>query len=157
MTRTRLTTLLLALLSLFAVGACGDDGDRNPEATPAEDSSAFASGDFGDIPIHPLAEEAGEKTQTDDVVAQSFRARNLSQEQLFAWYDENLTGWQQESPPKPLGEAPNASWRARWIRGDQRLIVTASAAPTLESPEGTDDPVLQYSLSLEPQDRPIPE
>ena len=156
MTTTRLTTILLALLSCLVIGACGDDGDRSPEATPAEDAPAFVSGDLDSIPIHPLAEEVGPKSRKDGVIAQSFRARNLSPDQLFEWYDENLEGWEQEAPPEQLGEAANASWRARWIRDDHRLIVTTSPAPALESAEGTDDPILQYSLSLEPQDRPIP-
>lgn len=144
--------LLLALLA-----SCGEN-DRSPEALPADDAPVFVSGDFGEIPVHPLSEEVGEKTKKDGVVAQSFRIRNTSRDQLFAWYEERLDGWVQESPPAAVGNAPDAAWRARWTRQDKRLIITVSKAPALDGGGATgEDAVLQYSLSLEPADAPLPE
>lgn len=155
--RLRLT-VLAPLVSFVLVGACGGGSDAPPDAQPSGDDAVFVSGDFGDVPIHPLADAVGEKSNAEGVVAQSFRLRNTSREELFSWYEERLDGWVQEARPQPIGDSPQASWRARWTRSDRRLIVTVSEAPTL-SQEGssTDDVVLQYSLSLEPADRPLPD
>lgn len=144
--------------SLFALAVgCGGETEP-PAAQPAEDEPIFVQGDFGEIPIHPLAEEAGERSEEDGVVAQSFEIRNTSRDALFSWYDERLEGWTQEEAPHALGEAENASFRARWTRGDRRLIITVSEAPRTATDGGTGpDLVLQYSLSLEPIDRPIPD
>lgn len=154
--RPRLAALApLLLLALLA--SCGGTS-TSPEALPADDAPVFVSGDFGEIPVHPLAEEVGEKTKKDGVVAQSFRIRNTSRDQLFAWYEERLDGWVQEAAPAAVGDAPDAAWRARWTRQDKRLIITVSQAPALDKGGSPDeDSVLQYSLSLEPADAPLPE
>lgn len=137
---------MLALL--FA--ACGDDGGDGA-AQPAEEAATFVSGEFGDIPRPPLADEVGPRADIDGVIAQSFRVRNTSRDRIFAFYDERLEGWQPEERPKQLGPAPDAAWRATWIRDDRRLVVTTSDAPTLAAPTGASaDPILQVSLSLEP-------
>lgn len=134
------------------LSACGED-DGGPSAMPSE-HGAFVTGDFGDIPVHPLAEPAGPKSTKGDVVAQSFVARNVSRADLYDWYEDRLDGWDQVEPPQPLGDAPDAATRAQWVRDDRRLIMTVSEAPTLdgESTAGEDER-LQYSLSLEPKDR----
>ena len=153
--RRTLTTAVCAGL-LLVTTACGNDGD-SPSASPAEDGATFVSGDFGDIPIHPLADPVGPKSTKDDVIAQSFVARNITSDDLFAWYEERLDGWNQTEAPHALGEAPQASSRARWEREDRRLIMTVSNAPTLEADASADDdPAVQYSLSLEPTSRPLP-
>ena len=162
----RLAHALLALIVALVIGACGDDGDgmgtggdggTGPDAQPAEEAPTFVSGDFGSIPVDPLAEEVGPRTEADGVIAQSYEVRNTSREEIFEFYRDRLDEWQVEQPPQPLGEAENASWRARWVRDDRRLIVTVSDAPTLQSEgESSDDPVVQLSLSLEPRDRPLP-
>ena len=159
--RIRLTRYALLLLLALGTGACAGEAEPpsadGPAAQPAEDAPVLVSGDFGEVPIHPLAEEAGSKTYEADVVAQSFSIRNMSREALFSWYSERLDGWTVEEAPHALGEAADASWRALWTRGDRRLIVTVSQPPP-SAGEGTGpDVVLQYSLSLEPIGRPVPD
>lgn len=145
------------LLLLVLLSACGEN-DRSREALPADDAPIFVSGDFGEVPVHPLAEEVGDKTRKGDVVAQSFRIRNTSRDQLFEWYEDNLDGWVPEAPPAAVGDSPNAAWRAQWIRKDKRLLITVSEAPALDGGGSTsEDAILQYSLSLEPVDAPLPE
>lgn len=152
---TRLSVYLMVLCLAVAMSACGDDADDG-DAQPAEDSPTFVEGDFGEVPVHPLADPVGERSTTGDVTAQSFEVRNLTRDQLFEWYDENLDGWTSETTPGPVGEAPEASWRGTWTSGDRRLIVTASEGTTLSGSSSSDDVRLQYSLSLEPADRPLP-
>ncbi len=148
--------LIGSLLLVPSMLACGGESDL-PAVQPAEDDPIFVSGDFGEIPVHPLAEEAGAKNHENDVVAQSFIVRNMSRDLLFSWYADRLEGWTQEESPRPLGDAANASWRGLWTRADRRLIITVSAAPESATEGGTGpDVVLQYSLSLEPIDRPVP-
>lgn len=149
------------VLALGATAGCAGEAEpqrtQPPAAQPAEDAPVFVEGDFGTIPIHPLAEEAGTKTQEDGVVAQSFTIRNTSTDDLFAWYHARLSGWTQETAPQVLGGAEAASWRATWTRGEQRLIVTVSEAPETATEGGAEPEVLlQYSLSLEPIGRPAP-
>lgn len=140
----------MALVAVLVLGACGDGGS-GPEAQPAEEGATFVRGDFGDIPVPPLAEEVGPRSEKDDVIAQSYEVRNTSREELFEFYDDRLDGWRVEQAPQKLGEAEAASWRAQWTRDDRRLIVTVSEAPTLEPADAADDdPVVQLSLSLEP-------
>lgn len=148
--RRRTADVLVALVVVFVLGACGD-ADSEPEAQPAEEGVTFVRGDFGDIPVPPLAEEVGPRSEKDDVVAQSYRVRNSSRAELFDFYGERLGGWQVEEAPRPLGDAEEASWRGQWVRDDRRLVVTVSEAPTLEPADAADDdPVVQLSLSLEP-------
>ncbi|HVM07222.1 MAG TPA: hypothetical protein VM345_02065 [Acidimicrobiales bacterium] len=144
-----------ALLALSLLAACGD-GDGGPEAQPSEDAPVFVEGNFGRIPVHPLAESIGARSTTGDVTAQSFAARGLSREQLFDWYDEQLDGWTQEVQPAPVGEADDAAWRGTWTNRDRRLIVTVSEGSTLPDTGSANEPRIQYSLSLEPIDRPLP-
>ena len=152
MTSTRTTRLVVvALLMSLLLAACGGDED-SPEAQPSTDGGTFVSGDFGDIPIHPLADAVGSKSTKGDVIAQSFGARNVSRDGLFDWYEDRLDEWDQVEPPTALGDAPDASTRARWVKDDRQLIMTVSDAPTLQGEDGDDrEPTLQYSLSLEPK------
>ena len=148
--RRRTADVLVALVVVLVLGACGDSGS-GPEAQPAEEGATFVRGDFGSVPVPPLAEEVGPRSEKDDVVAQSYRVRNSSRAQLFDFYGERLDGWQVEQAPQAVGDAEGASWRGQWVRDDRRLVVTVSEAPALEPADAADDdPVVQLSLSLEP-------
>lgn len=156
MTSRRRLLGVIPLVALSFLTGCGDDAVP-PAAAPSGDGPTFVSGEFGAIPIHPLAEQVGPKSTNGDVTAQSFVARNVSRDQLFGWYEERLDGWDQVEPPRAVGDAPNAATRSRWVKGDRRLIMTVSNAPTLAGDESADDdPTVQYSLSLEPTSRPLP-
>lgn len=150
MRRVQLLVPLLAL-ALAAVGACGDD-DVGPEAQPAPGVTVFAEGDFGTIPLLPRSEPVGTRSEQGGVVAQSFRLRNAQPQSVFDFYRERLEPeWTLIEEPHPLGEAENPSFRGIWHRGQQRLVVSVASADALGSGPGeSDDPQIQYSLSLEP-------
>ena len=149
---------ICALITAAVLGtACASDDEI--EAQPAADAPMFVEGgEVGAIPIHPLAEPVGERVVTGDVIAQSFGVRNVTRDQVFDWYEDNLGGWRLDEPARPIGETADSAWRARWVRGDRRLLVTVSDAPTLEPARGADDsPIVQMSMSLEPTSRPLPD
>lgn len=145
---SKLATIVVVLAISFIAASCGD-GSGDGEAQPAEDAPVFVDGDVGRVPVHPLAEAVSDRSTKDDVVAQSFEVRNVSREQLFDWYADNLEGWRQVEEPAPIADGPDAAWRGTWTKGDRHLLVTASEAPTLSEDSSERGP-LQYSLSLEP-------
>lgn len=147
-----LHALVFALVvAVGATGGCGSD-DPRPATQPAPGVTVFAEGKFGSIPLMPLSEPAGTRTERNDVVAQSFQLRNASPDSVFDYYAGVLRpDWTLTQEPTVLGEADNPSFRAIWTNGEHRLVITTSGGPTLNGEPGQSEvPVLQYSLSLEP-------
>lgn len=139
-------TLLTTLFAFLLVG-CGDDGDQ-PDTQPAPGTIEFREGVFNDIPRYPRSEEAGPRSSTDGVIAQSFRAEGASPQLVLEWYQDKLKlDWRVDRPVSEIGVG---TYRGRWASEDHFLIVSATAAPTLPEPTA-DTVVTQYSLSLEPR------
>jgi hypothetical protein len=139
--RTR-TPVLLAVLLVLA--GCGDDDGGaadGTEAQPAPDVTVFQEGDFDGIPLPPLADEAGERSEQDGVVVQSFFVRNRTPEDVLRFYEEQLDGEVVTSP-----EANGDAWRGTWLRDGRQLLVSAVPAPAA----GDDEVVTQMSLELSP-------
>lgn len=140
-------TVFLVLAVLVAAG-CGDD--EQPEAQPAPDVTAFTTGDFGELPRPPRSEPAGERSERNGVVARSFFVRNMTPEEVLAFYRDTFgaNDIQVISPPEPFG--PD-NWRGTWLVDDRELLVSATPAPTAEG-EKVDgsDLSTQFSLELSP-------
>lgn len=144
---------LLALLILVLAAACGGDGDGvgEPEAQPAPDDATFGEGDFADVPLPPLAEPAGERSERDGVVAQSFFVRNRTPEEVLSFYADYFEAEDVEEIDAP--EADRDAWRGTWLLDDRELLVSAIPAPTAEGDEvEQSDVVSQMSLELAPAD-----
>jgi hypothetical protein len=141
--RARAAAVAVAALGLLA--ACGDDtsgGDDLPEAQPAPDVSTFTEGGFDDLPIPPRGDPIGERSEKDDVVAQSFGVRDLPPVAVLEFYDEVLTDWE-KLDVEDVGTAGRADYR----RDGRALRVTAQPAPAV----GDGDPITQLSLQLGPE------
>lgn len=144
---------LLALVIVTSLaGACGgDDRSEDPAAQPAPDVTTFEQGDFSGIPIPPLAEEAGTRTEKDGVVTQSFFVRNRTPDEVLEFYAEYF---RDENVPV-IREPANTSgitWRGWWLLGGRELLVSALPAPTADGAETEHaDVVTQMSLELWPR------
>jgi hypothetical protein len=136
---------LLCVLTLSLLGACADDG-RQPDTQPAPEVNTFSAGDFDDLPLPAGAKRAGERSERDGVVTQSFFVPNTSPEQVLEFYASVFD--EQNIPvidePAPAG---TTAWRGRWLIEDRQLLVSATTAP---SAQGDDERVTQFSLELSP-------
>lgn len=143
----RSARLLVALL--LVITGCGDDDGGavdDVEAQPSPDVTAFQEGDFDGIPLPPLAEEAGTRSEEEGVVVQSFFVRNRTPEDILRFYEEQLDA-EVVAPPRSTGP----SWRGIWLLDGRRLLVSALPAPTADGAEvERSDVVTQMSLELSP-------
>ena len=137
------------LVALLVASGCGDDdggGADGVEAQPSPDVTVFQEGDFDGIPLPPLAEEAGMRSEEEGVVVQSFFVRNRTPEDVLRFYEEQLEA-DLIAPPESTG----TSWRGVWLLDGRRLLVSALPAPTAEGAEVEhSDLVTQMSLELYP-------
>ncbi len=136
-----------ATLVLLIAGCAPRDGD--PEAQPAPDVTTFEQGRFDELPQFPRSDPVGPRTETEGVVARSYRARGTSPEQVLEFYKDALDErWQMVTPIERLGEG---TFRAEWVSDDFRLLVSATRESTLDTPDDAANPVVsQYSLTLHP-------
>lgn len=133
-----------ALFGAIGLSACGNDERR--ETQPSPDVTTFTSGEFDDLPRPPRSEEAGERTEVDGVVAQSFLVENTSPAAVLEFYRTTFaeTGVAVVSPPEQIGVG---TWRGMWRVGDRDLLVSATQAPTTTE---SDKVQSQFSLELSP-------
>lgn len=139
--------LVVGALAVVLVG-CGDDGGAGgPEAQPAPDVTTFQEGDFSGIPLPPRAEEAGERSERDGVVVQSFFVRDKTPREVLDFYATHfdLQGVTPTMTPQEFG---NDAWRGSWQLEGRELLVSATSAPSA----GGGDVVTQMSLELSPTD-----
>ena len=144
----RLSLLAVLVLALGFLAGCGDD-DEAPEAQPSPgDGTAFSSGDFEGLPLPPLAEPAGERSERDGVVARSYFVRNRTPEAVLEFYRDHFeeTEGQVIASPEAVG---NEAWRGTWLVEDRELLVSALPAPTAGGED--DEVVTQLSLELSPE------
>ncbi len=144
-----LTALLIAGLLLAGCGT--NDERRGSGAQPAPGTETFEQGLFDEIPRFPRSEPLAPRTEKSDVVAQSFRARGATPEQIFDFYRGSLDGWDLVTLAQPPGETAD-TLRGKWAREQWILTISASPAPTVEGQnESAIVAYSQYSLSLEPR------
>lgn len=149
---TRRPLIVVLLLAGAVLGACGsDDGSRDRgDAQPAPGVTTFADGDFADIPLPPRAEPAGERSEQQGVVVQSFFVRDRTAEEVLQLYGTYFEGEGVATllPPEPFG---NDAWRGRWLLDGRELLVSAAPAPSVDDGEVEHaDVVTQMSLELSP-------
>ncbi|HYD10729.1 MAG TPA: hypothetical protein VEA78_11550 [Acidimicrobiales bacterium] len=142
---------VIATLLVLPLAACGDDGGgTDPEAQPSPEVTTFGEGDFDDIPIPSLAEEAGPRSDEDGVTTQSYFVRNRTPAEVMAFYEAYFA-----DEDVPVVVAPEATgtdaWRGWWLLDDRELLVSAIPAPSVEGAEVEhSDVVTQMSLELWP-------
>lgn len=141
----------MLVAAALAMGACSPNEDeRGSGAQPAPGTDTFEQGLFDEIPHFPRSEPLGPRSEESDVVAQSFRARDATPEQVMEFYRASLDGWDVVTPPRPPGENPD-TLRAKWSREQSILTIAASPAPSVEGQnEAARVEYSQYSLSLAP-------
>lgn len=159
----RLAAAALAAVVLVGAG-CGDDDDsaatqdgaeRGVGDQPAPGTDTFEQGLFDEIPRYRPSEAVGPRNEENDIVTQSFRARDSLPDEILAFYVRQLEApWQVQDDPQQIGAG--GTWRGVWIRDNWRLIVSATRAPALEGEPiepGAAQGTLhsQYSLTLEPR------
>ena len=141
---------LLVCLALVIAACGGDDVESDPAAQPAPDVTTFEQGDFSGIPVPPLAEEAGTRTEENGIVTQSFFVRNRTPDEILEFY---ATYFRNEGV-QVIREPANVSgvtWRGWWLLDDRELLISAIPAPTAEGAETEHaDVVTQMSLELWP-------
>lgn len=140
--------VLVCIASLL--GACGGDDGGDPVAQPAPDVTTFEEGDFSGIPLPPLAEEAGSRTEEDGIVTQSFFVRNQTPEQVLRFYVDYFRNENVQVIREPAN-VNGTTWRGWWLLGDRELMISALPAPTAGGSETEHaDVVSQMSLELWP-------
>lgn len=141
--RRKLTLLVAVVPLLLGAAACGDDGGADPEAQPAPGVTAFAQGDFSDIPLPPRTDAAGDRSEEDGVVARSYFVRNRTPEEVLDFYTDyfDTEGVPAVATPAPAG---TEAWRGRWLLDGRELLISATPAPTADD----DEVVTQLSLRL---------
>lgn len=141
----------MVVAAVLAMGACSPNEERRGSGSqPAPGTETFEQGLFDEIPHFPRSEPLGPRSEESDVVAQSFRARDATPEQVMEYYRASLDDWDVVTPPRPPGENPD-TLRGKWSRDQWILIISASPAPAVgEPPEAARVEYSQYSLSLEP-------
>lgn len=145
-------SVVAGVLAVALLGGCGDDDvpEEGVEAQPAADEATFVAGDFGDIPLPPLAEPAGERSEIDGVVAQSYFVRNRTPADVLEFYVEQLAERGFEIVVPPDGSRDNR--RGTWLVDGRELLVSATPAPTAEGGEvERSEVVTQLSLELAPE------
>lgn len=147
----------VAVAALLPLAACGDDdpgttadidgGDEQDDAQPSPGGTAFTDAEFDDIPIPRGATEAGQQTERDGVVAQSFTVTETSPTQIMEIFVSTLAerGWDNVEPVRSTG---TDSFAAAWVQGDDRLEISALLA------QGVEDERTQFSLVLLPNRTP---
>lgn len=142
-----------AMITLVTLSGCGDGDDAtSPEAQPAPDVTRFVEGDFGDIPVPPRAEPAGERSERDDVTARSYFVRNMTPEAVMDFYTDYFSSEGDTAIRSPEPTGPDA-WRGTWLVDGRELLVSTILAPTAGGAEVENaDVVTQLDLELSPGD-----
>ena len=147
----------VATVALLSLAACGDDspgatadvdgGGEQDDAQPTPGGTAFTDAQFDDIPIPRGATEAGDLTERDGAIAQSYTVTATSPEQIMDVFTDNLAvqGWEVVEEVRSTG---TDSFAAAWVRGDDRLEVSALLA------QGVEDERTQFSVVLLPNRTP---
>jgi hypothetical protein len=140
--RREYAAVVLALVAAVAVGACAGDtasssrGDAAVGAQPAQNGT-FAPDTFVGLPKPDGARPYAAPTQEHGTWTQSFEVDGLSPAQTMQFFLTALEGNWGESPPlSPTGPCDPAgggsgsacTYRAVWIRGTERLRITAGPA-----------------------------
>ncbi|MGH9039790.1 MAG: hypothetical protein ACRDZ3_06130 [Acidimicrobiia bacterium] len=150
----------------FVTGACanGDDSggptrsqsgaERAIGDQPAPGVSTFEQGLFDEIPRYQPSEPLGPRSEETDVVAQSFRARDVKPVELLAFYQARLEPrWERLEEPRRIGVGN--TWQGAWGLDRWRLTISATEAPALEEATGPAAAQAtfhtQYNLSLAPR------
>lgn len=144
---TRGARLLSPLAVLLVIApACGSD-DIGKTAQPTPDASTFVRGSFDELPRYPRSDPLGPVSRKRETIARSYRARAATPEQVLDYFNRELegAGWAAVEGPRAIGKT---TWRGRWRRGDEVVVVSATNAPTLGDDARGDDVFSQYSVSL---------
>lgn len=145
----RVLALVVIAIASLGLASCGDDGGGqgggDPEAQPSPDGTTFVEGDFGQIPLPPLADPAGERSEIDGVTTASYFVRNRTPREVLEFYEEYFAddGVDVIVGPETFGRD---AWRAAWLLDGRELLVTAQPAPTADAERA--DVVTQLSLEL---------
>jgi hypothetical protein len=135
---------------LVLASACGNGSSDDPAVQPSPDVTTFADGDFAGIPLPPLGEEAGQRSEEDGIVTQSFFVRNRTPEAVLDFYADYFRSQDIDviTPPRSVG---GATWRGWWFVDGRELLVTALPASATGGAETERaDVVTQMSLELWP-------
>ncbi len=131
------------MLAVIAT-ACGPSASDDTQ--PAPHVSVFRDGHFDAIPSYPRSDPLGQAAEKDDVISQSFTARNATPGQILQFYERSLVGWSLVEPVHPIG---HGAVRGAWLNNGRQLVVSASLAPTVEA-DDPERPMVQYNLQLGP-------
>jgi hypothetical protein len=147
----------VAAVAALSLAACGDDspgptadvdgGGEQEDAQPTPGGTAFTDAEFDEIPIPRGATEAGEQTERDGVVTQSYTVTETSPEQIMDEFVTTLAerGWENVESVRSTG---TDSFAAAWVQGDDRLEISALLA------QGVEDERTQFSVVLLPDRTP---
>jgi hypothetical protein len=83
------------------------------------------------------------------VVARSYRARGATPDLVLDYYRQALDPkrWTMLGPIEKIGVG---TYRAAWVSGDPRLLVSATREPQLDDGTPSEEVTVQYSLTLAP-------
>lgn len=143
--------LLVAVAGLALLG-CRDDQavtdgapvDQSPGGeVPSPEVTAFTGGEFDAIELPRGAEEAGEKTERDGAISQSFFVTATSPEQIMDFFAASLAedGW---APAEPVSARGTDSLAGAWTKDGRRLEISALLA------QGVENERTQFSVVLLP-------
>lgn len=138
--------VIVLLVVLFSVFAAEDESDIGTQ--PAPDPTTFEQGFFDELPLPPRTIEIGERAEFDETVTATYAVRNMTAEEVLAFYEEALgaRGWTVEEPPAArAGGVVGGSW----IRENMHLHVTSSLREAVEPdvPEGEEETITEEYLT----------
>lgn len=145
MTRIPRSVLLVLGCSLVLV-ACAPEGriETGSDNVPGEN---VVGQQWEGVPIYPQAEALSERSETGQVVTQSFATDQVSTRGVMDWFERELArdGWEATTKVHTIG--PD-SYRGDWIKDRSELRVTSTTGPELEEARGVTR-ATQFSLTLE--------
>jgi hypothetical protein len=139
----------LALAAALLLAACGSSGDAQSKPDqPAPQATQFTNGVFDSLPRLARMRAIGPATHRDGVTTRTYRVASEPVLHAVETYGQQLRQasphW---TPVRRARQVGKNTYESVWERDDYTLVVTGSAAPTLQDgAEGIG--VAQLSLQL---------
>jgi hypothetical protein len=139
-------SVVAAMVTALAMaGGCGDDPAGDVTQPPIHAGSEDIAPALSPIDLPPRSQPFGAASTSGHVVAQTFQTSGYTPDGVVAFFDGHLAddGWSRTS----TRQREAGPGRADYVRGEQRLEVSAAPVP-MERGIGSEQAIVQFSLVL---------